>query len=128
MNICYSFFTSSLSLKFFSRELEDQSSKYAFNKGVKGAVHFAIDCLDLGPIWTRKIERLYEAILRQSAQERLPTRKAPILPVSMLKLLVKNVFYSKYPHTRVFIFFFYNLFLNFLCFVFSVLKTFSIIF
>lgn len=92
------------------RELEEQSSKYAFNKAIKGAVLFAVDCLDLGPIWTKKVDRLYTAILRQSAQEKLPPKKAPILPVSMLKLLVKNIFYSKYPHTRVLLFLFIFMF------------------
>ena len=65
--------------------LEETKAPFCHVSGLAGAIEFLCAALRQTNIWSASIERYYVAIIRRSASERKPRKKAPLLPLSVLK-------------------------------------------
>ncbi len=71
-------------------ELEDTKAPFCRVSGLAGCIEFLCAALRLESLWTPTVERYYIAVIRRSAAEKKPRKKAALLPISVLRTAVSK--------------------------------------
>ena len=85
--------------------LEESSAKLSQLKGLKGAVSFLTVAVKINDPWSLEVDRSFEAIYRRASCEKMPLRKANLLPLWVLPKSIDAVItpYMDNPDKVVFL-------------------------
>ena len=96
--------------------LEDSRAPFCHVSGLAGCIEYFTAALRMTKIWTSTIERYYVAVIRRSASEKKPKKKAALLPLSVLRSAISKFItpFSANPDKMIFFFVFYFYFISIL--------------